>query len=95
MVGEKRKKTIMFIGSMIVALMFVTSYLAFGNNNSGVSTTTYTTTIKGSTLVVSGETNATIVNYTPNFRITLNNASCCFLRAPCSLSNRSIVDAIA
>ncbi len=73
--GEKRKKTIMFIGSMIVALMFVTSYLAFGNNNSGVSTTTYTTTIKGSTLVVSGETNATIVNYTPNFRITLNNAS--------------------
>jgi hypothetical protein len=72
---DKRKRMVMFIGTMIVAIMFVTSYLAFGNNSSGTSTSSATTTIRSSTLVVSGEANATITNYTPNFRITLSNYS--------------------
>lgn len=95
--SDKRKRAIMFIGTMIVAIMFVTSYLAFGNNSGSSTTSTATTTIRTSTIVVSGETNATITNYTPNFLIGLSNASAANFNALNStlshmLSNGSITN---
>jgi hypothetical protein len=40
MAVQKEKKLIMSIGTLIIAVMFVTSYVAFGNGSSSTSTTT-------------------------------------------------------
>jgi hypothetical protein len=74
MENDKRKRVLFLIGSIIVALMFVSSYAAFGNNGS-VQTTTTTTTI-GYTIPVFGTANAVVIGYGSKFTIYLSkNAS--------------------
>ncbi|MCL4363456.1 hypothetical protein M1439_03350 [Candidatus Marsarchaeota archaeon] len=76
MVSENKKKKIMFIGSMVVALMFISSYASFGNNNISTSTTTIQKSA-GPEYYVSGEVNATIIGYSQNalLKIFSNSSS--------------------
>lgn len=69
---EKRKKMVLFIGAMVVGVMFVTSYAAFGNNG---STPTSSTTIAQSTYPVFGSANAVITGYGSSLSVTLVNQS--------------------
>lgn len=74
MQNDKRKRILFLIGSIIVALMFVSSYAAFGNNGSA-QTTTVTTTV-GYTIPVFGAANAVVTGYGNKFIISLSkNAS--------------------
>ncbi|MGC8669929.1 MAG: hypothetical protein ACP5TL_02130 [Candidatus Micrarchaeia archaeon] len=62
---EKRNKIIFLMGSILVALMFISSYGAFGNNNSMQSTTTIpqkSSNVK-TYYVTNNYVNATIYNY--------------------------------
>ncbi len=72
--SEKRKKTMLFIGSLIVAAMFLSSYLAFGSNSTH-QTTTSTTVFSSSTTFVSGNVNATVLNYSDHFTIGVRDAN--------------------
>ncbi len=74
MVSENKKKKIMFIGSMIVALMFISSYASFGNNNISTSTTTVQKT-NGPEYYVSGKVNATVIGYSQNALLKVSNNS--------------------
>ncbi len=74
MVSENKKKKIMFIGSMIVALMFISSYASFGNNNISSSTTTIQKST-GPEYYVSGEVNGTITGYSQNALLKVSNNS--------------------
>lgn len=58
---EKLKRTILFLGALFVAIIFVTSYAAF-NDNSPVTKST-TTTSQGRVIPVFAATNAVIENY--------------------------------
>ncbi len=69
MENDKRKRGLFLIGSIIVAIMFVTSYAAFGNGN-GPSTTS-TTIISGQTIAAFGTVNAIVTGYGKKFTITL------------------------
>jgi hypothetical protein len=69
---QQRKKTLLFIGAMIVAVMFVTSYAAFGTNGSVPTTST---TIKQATYVVFGSVNAVIIGYGSSLNVALINKS--------------------
>ncbi len=69
---EKRKKTILFIGTVIVAIMFVTSYAAFGNN--GIPTTS-TTTQRQTTYYSTGTSNAAVTGYGSSISVVLLNKS--------------------
>ncbi len=69
---QQRKKTLLFIGAMIVAVMFVTSYAAFGTNGSVPTTST---TIKQATYVVFGSVNAPVIGYGSSLTIGLVNKS--------------------
>ncbi len=69
---SKRNKIIMFLGSVVVAVMFITSYAAFGNNGG----TTVTTTVKPTkTYYVSGSTNALVTGYGSEATLVLKNNS--------------------
>jgi hypothetical protein len=68
---EKTKKLIFFIGSLFVAVIFVTSYAAFSNNGSNSSSTT--TLSSANTVYVYGNANALIVNYSYTAYITTGN----------------------
>ena len=74
MVSENKKKKIMFIGSMVVALMFISSYASFGNNNISTSTTTIQRNT-GPEYYVSGDVNATIIGYSQNVLLRASNNS--------------------
>ncbi len=67
----KLKNTILFIGSFMVAVMFITSYAAFGNNNARSSTTTISQSPHGG-IFVSGVANAIVVNYSATSLILIN-----------------------
>lgn len=69
---QKTKKIVFFIGSVIVAIMFISSYAAFGNNG---GTTTTTTVGQQSAYFSTGTSNAVIVNYSYIANITLTNTS--------------------
>lgn len=71
---EKTKKTIFFIGSIFVAVIFVTSYAAFSNNGSGASAST-TTIGAANTVYVFGTANGIIVNYSYSAYVTVANKS--------------------
>ncbi len=69
---EKRKKMMLFLGAMVVGVMFVTSYAAFGNNGSAP---TSSTTITQSTYPVFGSANAVVTGYGSSLSVTLVNQS--------------------
>ncbi|MGC8478345.1 MAG: hypothetical protein ACP5NE_00230 [Candidatus Micrarchaeia archaeon] len=73
--SEKRKKAVLFIGSLLVAFMFLTSYLAFGNNSTQQGSTASTTIFDGRTTFVSGVVNATVLNYSNHFVIGVAGAN--------------------
>lgn len=69
----KKKQLIFLVGSIFVAVIFLTSYAAFSNNNSG---TTSTSTIKSSqTFFAVGNANAVIFNYSDIAVVALSNSS--------------------
>lgn len=68
---DKTKKIIFFIGSLFAALIFITSYAAFGNNS---NTTTSTTTVSSAnTVFVYGTANGVVVNYSYTTYITASS----------------------
>lgn len=69
----KTKRLIFFIGSIFVAIIFLSSYAAFGNNASGTSSTS---TVKPQqTFFSTGTSTAIVVNYSDIANITLRNGS--------------------
>ena len=69
---ESTKKKILGLGALIVAMAFISSYAAFGNNGAP-NTTTSTTTIKAATTYyVTGNTLASISGYASQLYLTLN-----------------------
>jgi hypothetical protein len=63
--GEKRRKTILFIGTLAVAIMFISSYVSFGNGSASTSTSTV---VQSQGYPVIGYVNSIILGYT-NFSI--------------------------
>ena len=71
---EKGKKLVYFIGMLFVAVAFISSYAAVGNN--GVTTATSTSTVAPSrTYFVSGAANGIVSGYSNGATLTLENAS--------------------
>jgi hypothetical protein len=71
--NDKTKKTILFIGSLFAAIIFVSSYAAFGGNS---STSTTTTSIPlANTVLVYGTANGIIENYSFSAFIGITNKS--------------------
>ncbi|MGD0510597.1 MAG: hypothetical protein ABSA33_02035 [Candidatus Micrarchaeaceae archaeon] len=69
----KKKKMIFFIGSIFVAIIFLSSYAAFSSNS---AKTTATTTIKvPATYFSTGSANAVISNYSDIAYVTLHNST--------------------
>ena len=63
-VEAKTKKMIFFIGAIFVGVIFLTSYAAFGNNNSGnASTTTVKAAAPQPTIFATGYANAVVTGY--------------------------------
>ncbi len=75
---EKRKReaknTILFLGSLVVAIMFITSYAASGNNSNSSSTTTVAYNYSGA-VPMTGTANAIVANYTDSPIITISSSS--------------------
>lgn len=71
---DKTKKMIFTIGSLFVAIIFVTSYAAFGNTTNAPSTTT-STAGPTNTILATGQANGIIENYSYIVNITVANAS--------------------
>lgn len=71
---DKKRKLILLAGALIVGVMFVTSYAAFGTNG---STQTSSTTVKQTTYPVFGSVNAIVNGYGSSITVTLldGNAS--------------------
>ncbi len=69
---ERKKKLTLFIGAIVVGVMFVTSYAAFGSNGSAP---TSSTTIRQNTYAVFGSVNAIVTGYGSSLMITLDNKS--------------------
>lgn len=69
---EKRKKMMLLVGSIVIAVMFVTSYAAFGTNGTPSSTTT---TIKQNIYPVFGNANAVVTGYGSTMTIFASNNS--------------------
>lgn len=67
----KTKKLIFFIGSLFVAIIFLSSYAAFGNN--GNSSTTTSTIKQQQTFFSTGTSTATVINYSDVVNITLRS----------------------
>ena len=71
---DSTKKKLMFIGSIVVAVMFLTSYAAISNNISNVSTTT-TKQVALVPYPFFGSANATVTSYSSAANITVPNAT--------------------
>ena len=65
---ERKRKLALFAGAIVVAIMFLTSYAAFGSNGTAQSTTT---SIKQSTYPVFGNANAVVIGYGSSVSVTL------------------------
>jgi hypothetical protein len=85
--SEKRKKMVLFVGSLLVAVMFLTSYLAFGNNTTQQTTTPTTTVLNVQTTFVSGIVNATVFNYSQHFTLKLAGSNTSSVSLNSMLSN--------
>jgi hypothetical protein len=70
---QKTKKLIFFIGSLFVAVIFVTSYLAFGNNQTQPTSTT--SVLQANTLLVYGTANGVVMNYSYSAFVTVLSKS--------------------
>ncbi len=70
--AQKRNRIIITLGTLIVAVMFVSSYASFGNNNIAGSSTATTTIRSGSTIVVYGSAIGRVVNYSSSLNMTIN-----------------------
>ncbi|MDE1865290.1 MAG: hypothetical protein KGH94_01465 [Candidatus Micrarchaeota archaeon] len=68
---DKTKRIVIFLGSLFAAIIFVSSYAAFGNNSTGTSTTT--TVSSANTIPVYGSANAVIVNYSYSAYVGVSN----------------------
>ena len=72
---KKKKEIILFIGSLFVAVMFITGFTSNGSGTP-INLNNNTNPVKNvSTFLVSGTLNATIVSYGENVRIVEYNAS--------------------
>ncbi len=69
---EKTKKIVFFIGSLFVAVIFLSSYLAFGNNNTSAQGSTTTTVRPVQTVFVTGSVNGTVSGYGSLANLTVN-----------------------
>ncbi len=77
--GEQKRKleaknTILFLGSLVVAIMFITSYAASGNNSNSSTTTTVAYNYSGA-VPMTGTANAIVANYTDSPTITISSSS--------------------
>lgn len=81
---SRRKRTIYFIISLVVAVMFISSYAALGNNNLTTSTSTNQTNSSQKTYFVIGSANGVVTNYTSGATVYTLNAS---LANPANVSN--------
>lgn len=71
---QKKKNLILFIGAIFIALIFLSSYAAFSNNNTSNASTS--STVKpAETHYATGNTNAVITNYSDIVNVTLSNNS--------------------
>lgn len=70
---SKKKKMIFLVGSIFVAIIFLSSYAAFSSN--GTKATTTTTIKNPSTYFSTGSANAVITNYSDIAYITLENST--------------------
>lgn len=89
---DKTKKIIFSVGSLFAALIFITSYAAFGNNTAANSSTT--SIGSANTVFVYGSANGVIVNYSytayisaPNDKLAALNSTLGTLEANGSISN--------
>ena len=75
--NSKNKKTIMFLFSIFVGIVFITSLATLGLSSPHQTAANKTTTKQPAvaTIVASGEVNATIVGYERTFDISLANIS--------------------
>jgi hypothetical protein len=69
----KRKQLVFLVGSILVAVIFLSSYAAFGNN--GTATASTTTVKAQTTYFATGSSNGTITNYSDVATLTLYNSS--------------------
>ena len=77
--GEQKRKleaknTILFLGSLVVAIMFITSYAASSNNSNSSTTTTVAYNYSGA-VPMTGTANAVVANYTDSPTITISGSS--------------------
>jgi hypothetical protein len=77
---QKTKRLIFFIGAIFVGIIFLTSYAAFGHNNTTSNDSSSSSTILKSvqTVFATGKTNGTITNYSAVAYVTplgLSNSS--------------------
>ncbi|HUC39180.1 MAG TPA: hypothetical protein VL944_03565 [Candidatus Acidoferrum sp.] len=68
----KKRKAALFIGAIVIAVMFVTSYVAFGSNGGASSTTT---SIGQAAYPVFGTVNALVTGYGSTLTVFLTNSS--------------------
>ncbi|MCL4389471.1 MAG: hypothetical protein M1528_02125 [Candidatus Marsarchaeota archaeon] len=69
---DKRKRLLFLIATVALAVMFVTSYAAFG---SGSSISTSSTTINQQTIAVFGTSNAVVAGYGSSITLSIINSS--------------------
>ncbi len=67
-----RKKLLFLIGAVVVAVMFISSYAAFGNNSGPGATTT---SIKQATLPVFGTANAIVTGYASSLTLIVRQGN--------------------
>lgn len=75
---SKSKKRLYLIGAIVVAVMFVTSYAAFGNNNVGTGISSTTVASCGG-YFVTGTVNSVIIGYGSSVAVTSTNQSTIFI----------------
>ncbi len=71
---DKKKKAIMFWGTMLVAVMFISSYAAVGNNNVTSTRNTTTSTVNVRTYPAFGTANGVIVGYGQGATLMFNKS---------------------
>jgi hypothetical protein len=70
---DSRRKKLLFIGSILVAIMFISSAAAFGNFGSPPSSST--STVSGPSYFMVGQANATVNGWSQNVQVTVNSSN--------------------
>ncbi len=73
--NEKTKKFVFLIGAIMIAVIFITSYAAFSNNNTANATTSTVSAAPQQTVFASATTNGIITNYTQIAYVESANSS--------------------